>query len=54
MANQIHNANMTFGEIFEEAKPAKVTPIHCGRPTPEEEAQAFEEVLRDMRWRNNR
>lgn len=34
-------------------EPAKVTPLIGGTPTPEEEAEAFEELFKDL-WRNNR
>lgn len=52
MANRIHNTNMTFEEIAAEEEPAKVTPLIGGIPTPEEEAAAFEELLREQKEGN--
>lgn len=52
MANRIHNLNMTFEEIMEE-EPAKVTPLHCGVVTPEEEEQAFKDLFEEL-WRKNK
>lgn len=49
MANRIHNTNMTFEEIAAEEEPAKVTPLIGGIPTPEEEAEAFEELFKEQR-----
>ncbi len=50
MANRIHNVNMTFEEIMEE--PEKGSQVIGGIPTPEEEAAAFEELLREQKEGN--
>ena len=51
MANRIHNVNMTFEEIMEE-EPEKGSQVIGGIPTPEEEAAAFEELLREQKEGN--
>lgn len=44
------NFDMPWDDTEREEKPTKVTPIIGGTPTPEEEAQAFEELFNDL-WR---
>ena len=47
MANKIHNAGMTFEEIFSEEEPAEVTTLYGGDPTVEEYEQAVDELFKE-------
>lgn len=47
------NFDMPWDNPEPPAEPVKVTPIIGGTPTPEEEAEAFEEIFNDF-WRNKK
>jgi hypothetical protein len=47
MANQIHNAGMTFDEILSEEKEAEVTTLYGGDPTIEEAQEAFDKMFEE-------